>query len=372
MYSQNLCSKKALVSILCMLLLKCPVSNSSDTGKNLAIAALATQMNKTVTSSVTVSTLSGSFNQPEAIAVATDGTLYLTDSKNNQIKKIVNETTITVLADTKSGQGTAGPELNNPEAIAIDKNGNIFVANTGGASVGNNIIKITPDGVATNYAGAYGARSFANGTLVNARFSKPEGVFYQASTDKLIVSDVLNYQIRSISATDVTTVAGSLSSISGYLNANGTNALLNEPKGVVVDSTGVIIFADNKNNSIRKISTTGEVTTLAGSISGESGSADGTGTSARFNGPYGLAIDSQNNVYVADGANQTIRKVTTTGVVTTLAGIAGNNGNTDGLSTVATFSNPRGIAFNKDYTTLYVTTTGGGTSSKIRKITAKF
>ncbi|HRG47038.1 MAG TPA: hypothetical protein PLX69_13995 [Leptospiraceae bacterium] len=361
---------KGFISISILLsLVNCPQEKKEQSSQGTALAALALQMTPKPSSKITVSTLAVTgINQPEAITVGSDGAIYITDSKNNQIKKIVNETTVTILADTKAGQGTSGPELNNPEGIAIDKNGVLYVANTGTATVGNNIVKIAVDGTATNYAGTYGARSFANGTLTAARFSKPEGIFYNAITDRIIVADVLNYQIRSISTTEVTTTVGSISSISGYLNANGTTALLNEPKGVVVDSSGNILFADSKNNSIRKISTTGDVTTLAGSIASESGATDGNGISARFNGPYGLAIDASNNVYVADGANQTIRKVTSTGVVTTVAGLAGTDGNTDGTASVATFSKPRGLAFNKEYTILYVSTTGGGTNSKIRKI----
>ncbi len=365
----NTAKSLVISAILIFSLVNYPKSSNDSSQKNLVLAADAMQMNKKTTSTTTVSTLAVSgFNQPEAITVESDGTLYVTDSKNNQIKKIVNETTVTILADTKSGQSTSGPELNNPEAIAIDKNGILYVANTGTATTGNNIIKIATDGTATNFAGAYGSRAFANGTTTAARFSKPEGVFYDSTNDRLLVSDVLNYQVRSVATSNVTTIAGSLSSVSGYLNANGTSALLNEPKGIVVDSSGNILFVDSKNNAIRKITSAGDVTTLAGSISGETGTADGSGLTARFNGPYGMTIDAQNNLYVADGTSNTIRKITSAGVVTTLAGLAGIDGNTDGYSSVATLSKPRGVAFNKNYTVLYVTTTGGGTDSKIRKI----
>jgi len=129
----------------------------------------------------------------------------------------------------------------------------------------------------------------------------------------------------------------------GSADGTGSAARFNLPKGVATDSAGNIYVADADNSTIRKITPAGVVTTLAGSA-GLSGSADGTGSAARFNLPKGVATDSAGNVYVADGDNHTIRKITPAGVVTTLAGSAGQSGIADGTGSAARFSGPQGVA----------------------------
>jgi sugar lactone lactonase YvrE len=133
---------------------------------------------------------------------------------------------------------------------------------------------------------------------------------------------------------------------------------------LAVDNNGTVYFADFGNNTIRKITAAGAVTTLAG-LAGSAGSADGTGSVARFNGPVGVAADSVGNIYVVDFGNSTVRKITSTGVVTTLAGLAGITGSADGVGGVARFNNPYGIAVDSGGV-LYVTDKGNDT---IRKIT---
>src|SRR5205814_785434 len=113
----------------------------------------------------------------------------------------------------------------------------------------------------------------------------------------------------------------------------------NQPSGVATDSAGNMYVADPDNSTIRKVTPGGVVTTLAG-LAGSAGSADGTGSAARFSDPYGVATDSAGNVYVADRSNQSIRKVTPGGVVTTLAGLAGSDGSADGTGSDARFTQP--------------------------------
>src|SRR6185436_18570413 len=123
----------------------------------------------------------------------------------------------------------------------------------------------------------------------------------------------------------------------------GAVARFANPYGVAVDSVGNVYVADFSNSTIRKITVTGVVTTLAGTA-GVSGSTDGTGAAARFLTPYGVAVDSIGNVYVSDYYNNIIRKVTAAGVVTTLAGTAGMSGSTDGTGAAARFNSPAGVA----------------------------
>src|SRR2546427_465488 len=125
----------------------------------------------------------------------------------------------------------------------------------------------------------------------------------------------------------VTTLAG-LAGITGSADGTGSAARFFYSRGVATDSSGNVYVADISNHTIRKITPAGVVTTLAG-LAGTYGSDDGTGSAAQFNGPSGVATDSSGNVYVADSSNNTIRKITPAGVVTTLARMAGSGGGDD-------------------------------------------
>src|ERR1035437_4625262 len=139
-----------------------------------------------------------------------------------------------------------------------------------------------------------------------------------------------------------TTLAGLATSL-GSDDGTGSDARFNQPYGVAVDSARNVYVADSGNNTIRKVTLGGVVTTLAG-LAGSSGSADGTGSAARFNWPKGVAVDSAGNVCVADTWNSTIRKVTAAGVVTTLAGLALSYGSADGAGSAARFNCTSGVA----------------------------
>ena len=172
-----------------------------------------------------------------------------------------------------------------------------------------------------------------------------------------------NHTIRKIviATGEVTTLAGTAGSY-GSTDGTGIAALLQYPFGITTDGTNLYV-ADTGNYTIRKIViSTGEVTTLAGTARSY-GSTNGTGTAARFNNPFGITMDGT-NLYVADTGNHTIRKIViATGEVTTLAGIAGSYGSTDGTGTAARFNNPFGITI--DGTNLYVADTGNYTIRKI-------
>ena len=141
----------------------------------------------------------------------------------------------------------------------------------------------------------------------------------------------------------MTTLAG-LAGESGDANGIGSAARFNSPVCVIVDAADNVYVADMLNNAIRKITATGMVTTLAGQMNYNVGSIDGTGAAARFNHPAGLAVDGAENLYVTDTDNQTIRRVNSAGEVTTLAGLASQAGSVDGFGRDARFDHPAGIA----------------------------
>jgi sugar lactone lactonase YvrE len=204
----------------------------------------------------------------------------------------------------------------------------------------------------TNFAGLPGAIGANNGTGSAARFNFPTGVVVD-SVGNVYVADTDNHTIRKITpARVVTTLAGSAGQ-SGSANGTGSAARFSNPIGVAVDRAGNVYVGDNLNHTIRKITPAGVVTTLAGSA-GQTGSADGTGSAARFSYPNGVAVDSATNVYVADTGNFTIRKITPDGTVTTLTG-----------ASAAGLSYPAGVAVDSA-TNVYVADTGNQT---IRKIT---
>ena len=181
----------------------------------------------------------------------------------------------------------------------------------------------------TTLAGNNGYGS-ADGTNSAARFAHPEGAAVDTNGN-VYVADTVNHTIREMTPVGtnwvVTTLAG-LAGSPGSADGTGSAARFNNPGGVAVDSAGNLYVADAGNNTIRKVTPVGTnwvVTTLAG-LAGSPGSADGTDSAAQFNQPYGVAVDSAGNVYVADTCNDTIRKVTLVGtnwVVTTLAGLGG-------------------------------------------------
>lgn len=245
--------------------------------------------------------------------------------------------TVTTLAGDghfgyKNGAGNIA-EFNASDGISIDGDGNIYVADV----VNNRIRRITA-GQVTTWAGD-GSATFKEGNGTAAAFNNPYGVATTAA-GITFVTDAVNNRIRRITATaDVSTLAGS--DTAGYRDGAGAKAQFKDPEGVAVDAAGNVYIADTYNSSIRKISTTGVVTTLAGN--GTYGYQEGTGSAARFSFPRGLAVDAAGYVFVADGDNSRIRRISPAGEVTTLAG-SGNVGFLDGDGANAKFNQPHGVA----------------------------
>src|SRR5438105_11807978 len=306
------------------------------------------------------------FNAPDGIAVDSSGNLYVADTLNSTIRKITSTGVVTTLAGTPGGIGSAdgtgsAARFNYPDALTVAGT-TLYVAE----AYNSTIRKVTSTGVVTTFAGTAGAFGNVNGTGSAARFNSPYGVA-ATSTGIIYVADSGNHEIRKITpARGVTTFAGSATTDGGGIgSADGTGriARFNYPNGVAVTGTTVYV-ADTYNHTIRKFSPNGAVTTFAGAA-GVFGSADGTGSGAQFHLPFGVAADKAGNLYVADYSNSTIRKITLAGVVTTLAGTAGVIGSADGTGSAAQFFYPFAVAVD-GAGNVYVADTNNYT---VRKIT---
>jgi hypothetical protein len=247
--------------------------------------------------------------------------------------------------------GVDGPAayalFHDPTGLAMDASGNVYVAD----NQNHTLRKLSPAGLVTTLAGHTGQSGSANGTGTNAYFCNPSGIALAAS-GTLYVSDTGNNTIRSVSASGVVTTLAGLAGQSGTTNGAGNLARFNGPLGIAVDHGGTIYVADSGNHTIRKITPTGAVTSLAGS-SAVWGSADGTGSAALFNCPVGVAVDGAGNIFVSDANNYTIRKITPAGVVSTWAGLPGVEGAADGTGNTARFGKPAELKFDQN-NNLYV------------------
>lgn len=241
---------------------------------------------------------------------------------------------VTTLAGTlgvsgsTNATGTAA-SFNGPTAVTADSSGNLYVADKA-----NHIIrKITTTGVVTTLAGSAGNAGSLDGTGTNARFDSPAGITCDSSGN-LFVTEMGNHTIRKITPSGLVSLFAGATGVTGSTdNTIGTQARFNSPAGIVIDSSGNLFVADFQNQTIRKITATGSVTTLAGLV-GISGSIDGTTAAARFSLPYALALDGQTTLYVGDSGNHVIRKITlatTPANVSTLVGQSGVSGNSDNV-----------------------------------------
>jgi serine/threonine protein kinase/sugar lactone lactonase YvrE len=232
----------------------------------------------------------------------------------------------------------AGARFLAPAGVAADSAGNVYVADTGN----NTVRKISPAGAVTTLAGRAGAAGSLDGRGEAARFFGPFGIIVD-KFGNVFVAEVANNTIRRITPDGrVRTLAG-LAGNPGGNDGAGDNAQFRNPFGVAVDRTGAVYVADTSNFAIRKITPDGVVSTLAG-LAGSHGDNDGAGANARFWHPQGVAVDSAGNVFVADTGNNTIRKITPAGLVSTLAGRAGSPGFTDGAPGASRLRDPQSLA----------------------------
>ena len=256
------------------------------------------------------------------------------------------------MVTTLAGDGTKNI-FYTPNSVAVDKNGNVYVASAGN----HKIIKITPFGVCTTFAGS-GSPGFADGAGVSAQFNAPTGLVFDA-LGNLYVSDKNNNRIRKITPDGVVvTFAGSTQ---GFLDGVAATAQFNGPYNITIDGSGNLYTTDINNHCVRKITQAGVVSTVAGN--GVPGSVNGSNAMAQFNLPFGIVVDNAGNLYVSDTWNHRIRKITPAGVVTVVAG--GEGGFSDGTGSAAKFSAPGGLAIDSA-NTIYIADIN---NHRIRKMT---
>lgn len=341
-------------------------TGASLLGNSSATLTVATLAGAAGTAGATnASGTAASFSAPEGLAVASDGRRYVADTGNHLIRTIASGGAVSTLA---GGAGISGAidasgtaaRFNAPAGIAFG-NGFLYVADTG-----NHLIRqVTTGGVVTTFAGGAGSPGSLDGAGASARFNSPGGIAVD-SAGTVYVADTANHIIRKISPAGVVVTLAGTAGASGSANGVGAAARFSSPRGIAVNASGVVYVADTGNHVIRAIATDGTVTTLAGTP-GSSGSTNGTGAVARFNAPRGIAVDASGIIHVADTGNQTIRRITAAGAVTTVAGTAGSAGTTDGSNTTARFNAPSGVAVQPDGYYLYIADTASHT---VRRATA--
>lgn len=293
-------------------------------------------------------TTTARFFSPRNVAVDSSFNVYVADTLNHVIRKITPLGAVTTLAGTLGVSGSQdGPAasalFSGPQSVVVDGSGNVYVADTGNST----IREISPGGTVLTIAGSAGNPGNADGTGTAAHFSSPGGVAVDGS-GSLYVADTWNHTIRKIASGGMVSTLAGLAGTFGSFDGTSSAARFNLPTGVAVDSGGNVYVSDRNNNIIRKVTPAGVVTTLAG-WAGIWGSTDGTNNGALFASPSGIGVDASGNLYVADSGNQTLREVSPSGanwVVTTVAGLAGVNGSSDGTGTTAEFNFPAGIAVN--------------------------
>jgi sugar lactone lactonase YvrE len=215
-------------------------------------------------------------------------------------------------AGSRDGVGAVA-QMSHPSGLSADGNGNLYVADT----LNHTIRKVTPAGVVTTVAGLAGHPGNADGTGIAARFFEPQDLVADGAGN-LYVVDSSNHTIRKITPAGVVTTFAGMSGKPGRNDGIGKTAQFNHPSSIAMDMDGNLYVADTDNQTIRKITPGAVVTTVAGSP-GSFGSLDGTGSAARFFNPQGVTVDGAGNIYVSDTSNNTIRKITPAGVVTTVS-----------------------------------------------------
>ncbi|HRO67628.1 MAG TPA: hypothetical protein PL182_08700, partial [Pseudobdellovibrionaceae bacterium] len=267
-------------------------------------------------------------------------TLFILDGGNQLIRRS-NGTTVLTLAGTSGSAGSTDGTgtvalFDDLQSLAANSDGDFYLSD------GHAIRKLTPSGMVTTLAGIVQTPGNVDDLGSTARFRNVRGLTV-GEFDYLYVVDGGNHQIRRVTPIgNVTTLAGTGSA--GSADGNGTGASFDSPSDIVRDSNGDFFITDTGNHTIRKMTSTGDVTVFAGQT-GVNDLIDGNGIAAAFEGPTGLAIDADDNLYTGNGA---IRKITPAGDVTTLAGGVITGRTEDGTGAAAAFFDPTGITIDAE------------------------
>ncbi|MFH9266684.1 RICIN domain-containing protein [Streptomyces sp. NPDC017546] len=315
--------------------------------------------------------VSAQLNSPYGVAVDSLGALYISDYSNHRIRKVTTDGKISTIAGNGAAgsRGDNGPavsaQLNCPRQIAVDGAGTLYVVDTGN----HRVRKITADGTISAVAGT-GSKGFSGdgGLATAAKLNTPLGVAVDG-TGVVYVTDYGNLRIRKITTDGtISTVAGNGTAGPGGDGGPAVSAQLKNPHGVAVDDAGVLYIADADNHRVRKVTPDGTISTVAGTGTAGTGGDDGPATSAKLNLPLAVAVDSAGNLYVSEYNNHRVRKVTPDGTISTVAGTgtAGTGGD-DGPATSAQLKHPRGLAVDC-VDALYI---ADRNNNRVRKITSE-
>ncbi len=338
-----------------------PVDVTLDGAGNLFIADIVNRRIRKVDSSGVISTIAGPgesgdggpavdalLRTPFDGAVDGAGNLFIADSRNHRIRKVDSAGTISTFAGTGEGGfgGDGGPateaQLDFPLDVTLDGAGNLYIAD----SRNHRIRKVDSAGVISTFAGT-GERGFGGdgGPATEAQLDFPTGVATDGAGN-LFIADRSNHRIRKVdSAGVISTIAGTGERGFGGDGGPAVQAQLASPSGVAVDSEGNLYIADGSTQRIRKVDSSGTISTIAGTGEPGFGGDGGPATEAQLNFPTGVAVDSEGNLYIADLVNHRIRKVDSSGVISTIAGTGEQGfGGDGGPATEARLDFPIGVA----------------------------
>lgn len=294
------------------------------------------------------------FRAPEAVAVDGSGNVYVAEGGNQALRKITPAGQVSTLYGGIERPSAPAREvyLHHPTGVAVAPSGLIYVAEAGS----NVVYQLTPQGNISLLAGRRSSEGgAADGGPAEAAFRHPTHLAV-GPAGILYVVDQYNAAIRKISPQgQVTTLAGALPQ--GYMGAR--DPLLGNPTGLAVDATGTVYVSDGTAHVIRRITPAGAVSVWVGEP-GQAGQADGRGHAARFNGPEGLSLDRQGNLYVADLGNHTVRRVSPTGEVSTLVGVPGQADSADHPGAAGRLNRPKSVAVGPDGA-VYIVDSGNAT-----------
>lgn len=331
-------------------------------GTTLNAQSVVTYSGQASASGLVNSTLTNSrYNEPHGIAADANGNIYIADRLNNIIRKISSNGIVSTYAGTGQAGSFDGPAsqatFNEPWAVAADTLGNLYIADTKSYK----IRKIDATGNVTTIAGT-GIFGTTNGPGNVAKFGFTTGLAVTKDGSILYACDYNTHVIRKIENGNVSNLAGTVY-LSGTNDGPGISASFNHPYGIHLLNNGDLLVTDEWNNTLRKLSPLGYTSTFAGN--GVMGSTNGGALAASFNYPWGVTSDTLGNIFILDGYNYTIRKITPAGQVSTYAGNIGIVGSSDGTGSNATFNNAAGICYNRVDKSLYVADTKNHTIRKV-------